>query len=63
MLASIRRRVSKYVATSRDLEGNLLSNSEFVDNSESFVTLTQEIVQQQQQSSLNRKIDNLMEFP
>ena len=45
VLASIQRRVSKYVATSRDLEGNLLSNREFVDNSMSFVTLTQEILQ------------------
>ena len=54
--------MSKYVATSRDLEGNLLSNSEFVDSSKSFVTLTQERVQQQQQSSLGREIDSLMEF-
>ena len=62
VLASIRRRVSKYVATSRDLEGNLLSNSEFVDSSKSFVTLTQERVQHQQQSSVDREIDSLMEF-
>ena len=59
VLASIQRRVSKYVATSRDIEGNLFSNSEFVDSSKSFVTLTQERVQQQQQSSLDREIDSM----
>ena len=62
VLASIQRIVSKYVAASRDLEGNLLSNNEFVDNSKSFVTLTQERVQQQQQSSLDNEIESLMEF-
>ena len=32
MLASIQRRVSKYVAASRELEGNLLFKSEFADD-------------------------------
>ena len=33
-----------------------------MDNSKSFVTLTQERVQHQQQSSVDREIDSLMEF-
>ena len=32
MLASIQRRVRKYIAASRELEGNVLFESEFADN-------------------------------
>ena len=54
--------MSEYVVANRELEGNLHYKFEIADNSKSFVTLTQERVQQQRQSNMDREIDSLIKL-